>query len=154
MPADAIAMGWNMVRTVNYNSNSWLVIEESNEKALLISKDILEKRPYNDTRFCSAWEESSIRKHLGEYFLLSAEEANRYFPDNAARIAYFRGNPWAWWLRGIGIKNHAAFVGKDGSVSAHGYRVDCAWCGVRPVVWVGTDNLAVESAKKYEEEKC
>jgi hypothetical protein len=123
------------------NYNGWLILDESGGKTLLLSKDIMEKRPYNDARFCSSWEESSIHEHLNEYFLLSVEEVNRYFPDNAVRIACFQGKPWAWWLRDIVIKNHAAFVGKDGTVSAHGYRVDCAWCGVRPAIWIRTEEL-------------
>jgi hypothetical protein len=64
------------------------------------------------------------------------EEANRYFPDETSRIALYQGKPWAWWLRDIGIKNHAAFVGKNGSINAHGYCVDCAWCDVRPAMWM------------------
>ncbi|GHU87481.1 hypothetical protein FACS1894202_01850 [Clostridia bacterium] len=59
----------------------------------------------------------------------------RYFTTGAARIALFDGEPWAWWLLDLEIKNHAAFVGKDSVISTHGYRVDCASCGVRPVMW-------------------
>ena len=73
---------------------------------------------------------------MGEWFLLSVEEVSRYFADTAERVAYYRGKPRAWWLRDIGIKNHAAFVGKDGEISTRGYRVDCAWCGIRPAMWV------------------
>jgi hypothetical protein len=115
----------------------WLVLDERDGKSLLLAKDITEKHPYNADRFCAEWEGSTLCERLGDgRFLLSAEEAIRCFADNAARIACFQGPPRAWWLRDIGIKNHAAFVGKDGSVSIHGYRVDCAWCGVRPAMWI------------------
>jgi hypothetical protein len=118
----------------------WLVLDERGGKTLLLAKDIIEKHPYNDTRFCAAWEASTLCGHLSdERFLLNIEEAKRYFMDDAARIALWQGKPWAWWLCDMGIKNHAAFVGKDGLVSVHGYRVDCAWCGVRPAIWVKTE---------------
>ncbi|GHV31944.1 hypothetical protein FACS1894167_14710 [Synergistales bacterium] len=77
-------------------------------------------------------------------FLLSVKEAIRYFTDSDARIAYYLNELWAWWLRDIGIKNHAAFVGKDGEISSHGYRVDCAWCGVRPAMWVRLEEITNE----------
>jgi hypothetical protein len=118
------------------NISDWRVLDGRDGKTLMLSNDIIERHPYNATRFCSAWEESALRARLGEQFLLSVEEVSRYFEDSAARISYYQGKPRAWWLRDIGIKNHAAFVGKDGEISAHGYRVDCAWCGVRPAMWV------------------
>jgi hypothetical protein len=115
----------------------WLVLDERDGKTLIITKDIIEKQPYNADRFFSAWKNSTLKAYLGgERFLLSIEDTSRYLTDNAARIAKFQGSPRAWWLRDIGIKNHAAYVGKDGEISAHGYRVDCAWCGVRPAMWV------------------
>jgi hypothetical protein len=126
---------------IKFDGIDWLVLDAhqcgADGKTLIIAKDIIEKHPYNADRFCAAWEDSTLNAHLGgERFLLSVEEASRYFPDNTARIANFQGLPRAWWLRDIGIKNHAAYVGKNGEISTHGYRVDCAWCGVRPAMWV------------------
>jgi hypothetical protein len=122
---------------VKFDGLDRFILGERDGKTLIITKDIIEKYPYNADRFCAAWEDSTLKAHLdSEQFLLSVEETNRYFSDNAARIANFQCAPRAWWLRDIGIKNHAAFVGKDGVISTHGYRVDCAWCGVRPAMWV------------------
>jgi hypothetical protein len=126
------------VQTIRYDNLDWLLLDEQNGKTLLLAKDIAEKYPYNDTRFCNAWEESALHAYLGERFLLSIAEARCYLADSAARVAHYHGEPRAWWLRDIGIKNHAAFVGKDGEISVHGYRVDCAWCGVRPAMWIKT----------------
>lgn len=130
------------MNTLLYAGIEWLALDERDGKTLLLAKGITEKRPYNSDRFCAAWEESTLKTHMGGgQFLLGVEEASRYFSADLTRIALYQGKPWAWWLRDIGIKNHAAFVGKDGSVSTHGYRVDCAWCGVRPAVWVRNANL-------------
>jgi hypothetical protein len=93
-------------------------------------------------RFCVAWADSALGAHLGdEKFLLDIDEAERYFPDDAARIARWNGEPRAWWLRTMGIKNHAAYVSKDGGINAHGYRADCPWCGVRPAMWVDMEEI-------------
>jgi hypothetical protein len=132
--------------TIRDDNLNWLILDERDGRTLLLASDITGKRQYNDTRFCAAWEDSTLKAHLGERFLLSVEEADRYFADNTARIASGAwgvpaGKPWAWWLRDIGIKNHAAFVGKDGEISVHGYRVDCAWCGVRPAMWIRTEEI-------------
>ncbi len=125
------------LKSVVFGRIECLVLDQRDGKTLIITKNIIEKHQYNSTRFCASWEESALHMHLGgERFLLSAEEAGRYFPDNSGRIAYLQGAPRAWWLSDMGIKNHAAFVGKNGEISTHGYRVDCPWCGVRPAMWV------------------
>ncbi len=72
-------------------------------------------------------------------FLLSMEEANRYFSTNSKRVAAYQGAARWWWLRSPGISNHAAFVYSDGFVNAHGYRVDYAYTGVRPAMYLKLD---------------
>jgi hypothetical protein len=124
-----------------YDNLDWLTLDEHDGKTLLFAKNIVEKHPYNDTRFCATWEKSTLKAHLDELFLLSIEDVNLYLADHTARIAHFQSEPWAWWLRDIGIKNHAAYIGKDGEISVHGYRVDCAWCGVRPATWIRTEDI-------------
>jgi hypothetical protein len=130
------------VRTVTYEDIAWLVLDERDGKLLLLAKDITEKRPYNADRFCGAWEGSSLCGYLCDgQFILSIEEASKYFSNDTDRAACYQGEPWAWWLRDIGIKNHATFVGKDGGISVHGYRVDCFWYGVRPAMWIESDKV-------------
>ena len=41
-------------------------------------------------------------------FLLSIDEANRYFCRDSERIATYQDSVRWWWLRSPGIKNHAA----------------------------------------------
>jgi hypothetical protein len=59
-------------------------------------------------------------------FLLDIEESARYFAGGSELIALFQGKLSSWC--------HAAFVGNDGAISTHGYRADCAWCGVRHAI--------------------
>lgn len=83
-------------------------------------------------------------------FLLSVEEAEKYFADDDARrfspttMAGRRGmnvNPregssW-WWLRTMGAEtNMAAVVSVDGEINLEGERVNIISGGVRPAMWV------------------
>ncbi len=86
-------------------------------------------------------------------FLLSAEEALKYFIDDEARklepttMAWRRGinvNPrvgssW-WWLRTMGEEtNMAAVVSLDGEINLAGERVSIVSGGIRPAIWVEYD---------------
>ena len=82
-------------------------------------------------------------------FLLSIDEAHRYFKDDAARQcqptiwareqgAYVNDNNCCWWwLRSPGYcSNYAAYVILDGSLRDIGFCVDSADGCVRPALWV------------------
>ena len=81
-------------------------------------------------------------------FLLSLEEAERYFEDDEDRRAFpteyaivrniwvreKTGTVW-WWLRSPGrISPRAAGVYTDGSLYSYGFRVDGNWGAVRPAL--------------------
>lgn len=74
-------------------------------------------------------------------FLLSREEAGKYFLNDESRQATDIGGEgcWWWWLRSPGIESFsAAYVDSDGSVSDR--RVDYSDGGVRPALWVNLDS--------------
>jgi hypothetical protein len=70
-------------------------------------------------------------------FLLSIEEAEAYFKDNDAWIAYdFNGEALTWWLRSPGYDSvNAVAVNSGGGFSAIGY-VSSDNRGVRPALWL------------------
>ena len=69
-------------------------------------------------------------------FLLSADEAKRYFPYNTERIALLNGKAVWWWLRSPGdLGGYAAFVTTGGSVDDRGRNVSWSECAVRPAFW-------------------
>lgn len=85
-------------------------------------------------------------------FLLSIEEANQYFKDDAARIsantAYVvaqgaddeGGNGW-WWLRSPGQNDgYAASVSSDGFVSERGEIKYNRYVAVRPACWINLES--------------
>ncbi|GHU87484.1 hypothetical protein FACS1894202_01860 [Clostridia bacterium] len=51
----AINGGVYVAKIVDYDGGEWLVFDERDGKVLLITKNIIEKRPYNADRFCAAW---------------------------------------------------------------------------------------------------
>ncbi len=161
-------------KTMVFGGYEWLVLDVQNDRALLITKEIVEKRTYNTTNEAVTWERCTLRAYLNDVFynrfsddekqriqdanllnrnnpaygtdggqptcdkvfLLSIEEANTYFQNDLDPVAAYRVAARWWWLRSPGIGNHAAFVDKDGFVNVHGYRVDYAYTGVRPAVYL------------------
>ena len=81
-------------------------------------------------------------------FLLSAEEANKYFKDNAARMSaptkyatardtWSRNGYAEWWLRTAAKDSASAMTVKDtGSVNESGRNNEITWCGIRPAIWI------------------
>ncbi|MDR3206941.1 MAG: DUF6273 domain-containing protein [Oscillospiraceae bacterium] len=72
-----------------------------------------------------------------EVFLLSIDEAKRYFPSDGDRAANY-GNAWVWWwLRSPGGGgSNAAGVNGVGSVDEDGYSVNRSRGGVRPALYI------------------
>lgn len=74
-------------------------------------------------------------------FLLSIDEAERYFSTDHERITYLDGEAKWWWLRSPGGLNIcAADVYDDGRVSAYGRRVSSDSVGVRPAIWINLES--------------
>ena len=71
-------------------------------------------------------------------FLLSIDEANNYFADDAARTAYdLSGTVHSWWLRSPGSDgDRAARVRDGGDAGAGGDSADRGRGGVRPALWL------------------
>jgi hypothetical protein len=152
----------------------WLVLDVQDDKALVISKDIIDVRAYNEIQENTTWEQCDLRQWLNNdfytqalgsaarsriaktyvsnpdnpkyrtdggndtqdyIFLLSVDEAERYFSSDSARVAYYDGRTYWWWLRSPGRSGYyAAYVFSDGRVHAGGGSVDGG--GVRPALWL------------------
>lgn len=127
----------------------WLNIDfinsafNSTEKASIPTVTVpADKNPSYDTNSGSATQD--------KVFLLSANEANRYFASNVARkcgpteyalangadVNSNNGNCW-WWLRTAGeYQNNAACVDTVGDVLDYGTCVDIDDIAVRPAMWI------------------
>lgn len=148
----------------------WVVLANEKNRALLISKNSLCDKHYNDNDTDITWENCSLRKWLNSefinnafndnerrkiqtvalqnpnnsafgtrgggstsdrVFLLSIDEAHRYFTDDKKRKLEYS----MWWLRSPGIsQRYAALVDRIGGISSS----DAFYSsnGVRPAIWV------------------
>ena len=87
-----------------------------------------------NTPYCNGNPGGGITKD--SVFLLSADEAAAYFPDDASRAACLRsGEPCWWWLRSPGTyKDYVSDVFIPGNIL--GNHAVIGKGGVRPAMWL------------------
>ena len=163
----------------------WLTLDIKDNQALLISNICLDNKPFNDEDTSISWDSCSLKKWLnndfyqkafaaneqsliqsseevGTVFLLSTDEAKRYFKDSEARkcgvseyaqsqgaIRSYTGNT-SWWLRtnadddatdGLDPSRNVQYVDSVGIFPLTGRKVDHSY-GVRPAIWISLDENA------------
>ena len=160
---------------ISFGGYDWIVLDVVDDKALVLSDKVIDKRNYHSSDVPIAWENSEIRRYLnGEFyentfsakekrkiikteivnkdsnrtkdkvFLLSFEEAVRYFNGDSKRIAFelYPGSRWQWWLRSHGdyskdaTDRSAMSVANDGRIVLTGMPVGTKTIGVRPALWM------------------
>lgn len=148
---------------ISYGGNEYVVLDQQDDKALLLSVKLYGAVPYNETRTAVTWKDSTMRKTLNsaEYlqskfsaeeqsvictvetdkdcqdkvFLLSLEQYQKY-------LDVMGGKKAIWWLRDNGEQaNTALFVSQSGAVMSAGYPVDTTDIQGRAALWV---NVAEE----------
>ena len=62
---------------VRFGGYAWRVLDVQADKALLITEDIVEKRPYNHLYTDVTWETCTLRRYLNEEFLLKINYPER-----------------------------------------------------------------------------
>jgi hypothetical protein len=78
-------------------------------------------------------------------FLLSIDEAKRYFQDDAARTVRHQGDTCPWWLRSVGKDSvYAAYVTQDGAIDTEGFSKKAMGWGVRPAFWLDLKAVDLE----------
>ncbi|MCL2057235.1 MAG: DUF6273 domain-containing protein [Oscillospiraceae bacterium] len=158
MRAEASAKVGDIILFGGYD---WRGLAVENNKALLISRDILEKRRFDGASSnrdpSNIWADSELHKYLngeffsgfsaddksrvyhsseGNVFLLSVDEARKYFKNDADRMAKYNGEATFWWLRSPGNYSFiATSVHAVGRVYADGLSVYDSG-GVRPALWL------------------
>jgi serine/threonine protein kinase len=70
-------------------------------------------------------------------FILSIDEARKYFETDKDRTAKLDKSEWAWWLRSPGLGQRcASYVTRAGAINTIGSLVDYGNYGVRPALWL------------------
>lgn len=166
----------------------WLVLDQVEDRVLVISRYGLDSQPYNTKAKYVTWETCSLRNWLNSsfydkafsteekgaiisseitggdnpksdapegnstvdnVFLLSIDEATRYFGDDSSRQclgtdycfaqggAYRTGAICWWWLRGPGWDSASgADVLTNGGINTVGAEVNSSSGAVRPAMWI------------------
>ena len=164
----------------------WLILAKEDNKVLIISDKALDRKQYNTSQTNITWESCSLRKWLNDtflnaafsaeeqafiqstkvsnattdkVFLLSIDEADKYFSSNEARkcIPTFyveKNRYWMiyddytkddkfciwWWTRSPGkYQSYAVPITGDGGIYYDGYYVDFH-AFVRPAMWISTED--------------
>ena len=94
---------------ITFGAYQWLVLEVQNNKALLLSKDIIEERQYHETYKDITWEKCDLRAYLnGQFF-----NSNSFTNADRARILqvnnYNENNQW-FGTKGGAITNDKIFL--------------------------------------------
>jgi len=87
-------------RNLQFGNYRWRVLDVQSDKALLITEDVIEKRPYNVKYAGVTWETCTLRKYLNGEFL------QKFTGEEQGKIAETRiGNPDNLWYGTSGGSN-------------------------------------------------
>ena len=156
------------IGTYNGKALEWdvLAVDKKNEKALLITKDIVSLVQFNTLEESSVWGGSSVRDWLASdfflnafsdeeqmdvleteitaggtstldrVFLLSEGEASQYFEDDKARRSNFNGELEDWWTLSVGEDTSSAVVVLGEGSIFHDGYDVKNFEGIRPAFWL------------------
>ena len=110
------------------NDDFFNTFDDSQKNKILKTKVINNKNHYTNTTGGNDTED--------KIFLLSNDEANKYFRDSSERRAFKDNKECWWWLRSPGGDNgFSTFVDLDGNISKGGGNVEIN-LGIRPAMWL------------------
>ncbi|MCL2838048.1 MAG: DUF6273 domain-containing protein [Oscillospiraceae bacterium] len=85
-------LGGNDNEVIEFGGIEWRVLDRQDDKALILSENLLERQPYNSLIESTTWETSDIREWLNDEFY------NRFSAEERARIIETTittdSNPW------------------------------------------------------------
>ena len=141
-----------------FGSYKWLVLKTQNDRALIITQDIIKQMRFHASS--NVYSNSEVRNYLindfynsfnnkekkrilqdtetkDKIFLLSVEQANYYYANDTKRVARYNGSACFWWLRSPGgSSGYASYVFYDGDIYLRGFYVYGGSGGVRPALWL------------------
>ncbi len=148
---------------VGYGSQGmWRVLDRVDNKALFVSSRVIEEHTYSAE--ASTWDKSDLKLYLngdfynknftdtqkkyivdegyGKVFVLSTDEAKKYFSDDNDRIGTnLQGENYkGWWLRDDTTSTKVSYVSKMGVVHTDNQHQYNDLNGVRPAIWVKLGN--------------
>ena len=131
-----------------YNRKRWVVVSKSNNKALLVSYDVVDNRRFDAKTI--KWSKSEIRKWLnGTYYqeAFNKEEKSRIISVNGDKVFLLSTSEYnkyqkhlkiagsvSWWLRSPNSDGDFVFSVTDTGLPYTQYVT--TRLGVRPAIWI------------------
>jgi hypothetical protein len=128
---------------LRFGGYDWYVLDKQDGKTLIITKKVIEKRPYHREEAEITWETCDMRQYLNGGFYNSFSEADR------ARIAEVVNenpdNPWYGTPGGnstvdkiflLNIDECLKYFGDSGQIKTRYMYPDCDWCKDEFLPWI------------------
>ncbi len=101
------------MQKIVFSGYEWRILDIQDDKALIITEDIIEQRPYHNAYNDITWADCALRKYLNDefydkfnetdtqdnIFLLSLEEVCKYFGDSLSKLHNPGKNQRYWFER-------------------------------------------------------
>ena len=124
--------------TMDFGGYSWLVLEERGGRALLLLKDVLEPRPYNEALTDTGWEACTLRAYLNGTFYNSFSAADRariietaVINSNNAQTGAKAGNDTRDYIFLLSLAEAKLYFTTDSARAARDSRGTAAWWWLR-----------------------
>lgn len=128
---------------IKFGKYDWYVLDKKEDKMLIITEKVFEKRAYNNCECEITWETSDMRKYLNNEFYNSFDTADR------ARIIETenenKDNPWYGTSGGnptidkiflLSIEEVIKYFGDSGQIKTRYMYPNCEWCKDEFLPWI------------------
>lgn len=128
---------------IKFGGYDWYILEKQDNKMLVLTEKVIEKRVYNGNEFEFTWETCDMRKYLNEDFYNSFSE-----PDRARIIETINknnDNPWYGTSGGnpttdkiflLSIEEVVKYFGDNGQLKTKHINLGCDWCKDEFFPWI------------------
>lgn len=121
----------------------WRILDCSEEGILAVTVSSVQERAFSEgaQEWLDAFAQESLEGQAERVFLLSVEEAERYFHTEAARTA--EGENRNWWLADEGgAEGFQSYVHSNGWINEFGAEAASAYAAMRPAVFLQPSQVA------------
>lgn len=119
---------------IHFGLYDWFVLEEKENRMLLITQKVIEKRPYHNVEEKITWETSSIRDYLNHEFLQNFQEDERkkiieVTNENKDNQWYGTegGNPTKDRIFLLSLEEVIKYFGDSGQLEQRNKNEGCGW---------------------------
>lgn len=129
---------------IHFSGYDWFVLDKQDDRTLIITEKVIEKRPYHNEETALTWETSDMRKFLNGEFYDSFSDADRERivevinenPDNPW-YGTSGGNPTTDKVFLLSSDEVIKYFGDSGQINTREIHLNCDWCKDEYWPWFG-----------------